>query len=313
MKTIKSIIYIGILSIFFIGISCSPSEDEAIDDGNKTAELTQAQEDFINQLKTVYPTQVVSFITDYAEENGPYAAAQKVTFTFSSSGMLFIDINPDKKDGDELELPVFSIVGSEYIWQDEANDLKYALSLKEDKTINEVNVNKISDNTFYAQLLPKVEATTTQITTETSFRFASTNKDCKAFEQSRNDVVALIHVNTEKCNNEVYRPTLSLSFGLGNTIKEGTYTLSNNAGVVAEGQVYISASDIMNPKLNPHVNWVAIEGTIEITKNEDDVTKLDVEFKSVKMENTSYQETKEDQDLAHIPETDILTGFIVGI
>ncbi|NIJ44181.1 DNA-binding beta-propeller fold protein YncE [Wenyingzhuangia heitensis] len=140
---------IKLLSLFLLLIlsSCS-KEDSAME----SESLTDAQEEFIALLKTNYPTQIVNFNTDTALIGGPFVENQKLTLTFSSSGMLFIDTDPDKNDGDEIELPSFDIDGKEYVWKDTSSDLSYRLSLKTDNTINEVNVFKTSNNNFYASL-----------------------------------------------------------------------------------------------------------------------------------------------------------------
>jgi len=138
----------------------------------------------------------------------------------------------------------------------------------------------------------------------TTFKFASTNIDCGAYTQNRTG--NMIHLNTEKCHNEVYRPTITLFFGANNPIAVGKYTIGQSATPTA-GSVYISSSDYMNPKMQPQIAWVATEGAIEIVVNADDATKFDVEFKAITMHNTSFAVT------TGIPEFDTLSGFIIGI
>lgn len=138
----------------------------------------------------------------------------------------------------------------------------------------------------------------------TTFKFASSDIDCGAYTQSR--IGTMIHINTEKCHNEVYRPTLTLDFGTANAISVGTFTIGKNS-IPEAGSVYLSASDFMNPNLQPQIAWVATEGSIEISENSDDPLKVDVEFNSITMQNTSFAVTTD------IPEFDTLTGFIIGI
>ncbi|KZN61987.1 hypothetical protein N473_20815 [Pseudoalteromonas luteoviolacea CPMOR-1] len=82
-----------------------------------------------------------------------YSDGQVVQFTFSSSGALFIDPNPEANDGSEIQINEFEMVGSEYIYNDEANGFKYAVSVLNDK-FHEVNLST-SENTFLGQFTEK--------------------------------------------------------------------------------------------------------------------------------------------------------------
>ena len=139
---------------------------------------------------------------------------------------------------------------------------------------------------------------------ESSYFFASTDVDCGAYTQDR--MGAMIHINTEKCHNETYRPTITLVFASETAISEGSFVVGANASPET-GKVYLTASDYMNPNLQPQIAWLAVEGSVDITVNEDDASKFDVEFKTIKMKNTSFALTTD------IPEFDTLTGFIIGI
>jgi hypothetical protein len=146
--------------------------------------------------------------------------------------------------------------------------------------------------------------TNTVVPAITTFKFASSDIDCGAYTQQRTG--AMIHINTEKCNGEVYRPTLTLHFSSESALTEGTLTVGSASSPKA-GEIYIYASDYMNPNLQPQVLWVGIEGSIKLTVNKDDPSLLNVQFKSIKMENTSFSVT------TGLPQFDTLTGYIIGI
>ncbi|KID57000.1 hypothetical protein JF50_14115 [Pseudoalteromonas luteoviolacea] len=82
-----------------------------------------------------------------------YSDGQVVQFTFSSSGALFIDPNPEANDGSEIQINEFEKVGSEYIYNDEANGFKYAVAVLNDK-FHEVNLST-SESTFLGQFTEK--------------------------------------------------------------------------------------------------------------------------------------------------------------
>lgn len=138
----------------------------------------------------------------------------------------------------------------------------------------------------------------------TTFKFASSNIDCGAYTQNKNST--MVHINTEKCHDEIYRPTLTLYFGNDNPIAPGTYSISESQTPEA-GMVYITASDFMNPVMQPQILWLAISGSIEIVSNASDSSKLDIELQTIEMQNTSFESTTD------IPEFDTLSGYIIGI
>lgn len=82
-----------------------------------------------------------------------YSDGQVVQFTFSSSGALFIDPNPEANDGSEIQINEFEKVGTEYIYNDEANGFKYAVAVLNDK-FHEVNLST-SESTFLGQFTEK--------------------------------------------------------------------------------------------------------------------------------------------------------------
>lgn len=130
----KQNIFILLFSLFIF--SCG--EDDAVSAGDVPAAL----------LGNVYNLEFST--TDY----GPYKKGDKVEFTFSSSGSLFIkDAN-----GSTLQLDVFVTEGSEVIWEDIDHSKRYALSLKNDNTeINEINLLEKTDNSFLGQFVPEGE------------------------------------------------------------------------------------------------------------------------------------------------------------
>lgn len=88
-----------------------------------------------------------------ANVGAPYTLNQKVNFTFSSSGMLFIDVDPAAANGDEVNIASFTLVGQEYVWEDTQAGFKYALSLTSNSEINEINVSNLSGS-FLGQFTP---------------------------------------------------------------------------------------------------------------------------------------------------------------
>ncbi|KZN55463.1 hypothetical protein [Pseudoalteromonas luteoviolacea] len=82
-----------------------------------------------------------------------YNDGQVVQFTFSSSGALFIDPNPDANDGSEIQINEFEKVGAEYIYKDEQNGFKYAVSVLNEK-FHEVNLSTL-ESVFLGQFTEK--------------------------------------------------------------------------------------------------------------------------------------------------------------
>lgn len=147
----KSISLNSLLLLFIIlGLnfqSCSEDDDETVQptSQNQTSNPT---------LPSSVKGQVVNMKFTAPQTGAPYTLDQQVRFTFSSSGMLFLDTNPSANDGDEINISSFSIVGNEYVWKDAGAGFNYNLSLKSDSSINEVNVFKDSDNSFLGQFVP---------------------------------------------------------------------------------------------------------------------------------------------------------------
>ncbi len=88
------------------------------------------------------------------QSGAPYVLDQIVKFTFSGSGALGIDVNPDDNDGDEITIASFTQSGGEYIWTDNASGFSYKLSLKSDNSVNEINVFAVANNVFMGQFIP---------------------------------------------------------------------------------------------------------------------------------------------------------------
>lgn len=149
MKSLKfksTLLAIVICSSFLS--SCSDDDDEKI-------EPTIPQNQTTNPaLPTTVASQVVNMVFTAAQTGAPYTINQEVKVTFSSSGMFFLDQNPSANDGDEVNVASFTQSGTEYIWADAANDYSYALSLKSDSSINELNVTKTSTSAFLGSFQP---------------------------------------------------------------------------------------------------------------------------------------------------------------
>lgn len=149
---------------------------------------------------------------------------------------------------------------------------------------------------------PQKEEEPSEITkpTATTFKFASTSKTCgitDGYANQQHTLPELVHLNTDKCNGETYRPTITLTFG-ENPIP-GTYNVTEASP--SGKQVKISSSQYNS------TNWNATKGTVVVTKNEDNATKVDIELKSITLRNeNAANDTKN-------PATDTLTGFIIKI
>lgn len=88
-------------------------------------------------------SQVMDLVYQNAQANSPYSNGATLKFTFSESGQLMLG-------EDSRSIGLHTLTGVEYIWTDTAHNLKYAVSLKQDGTLNEINVNSTS-GTFYGQ------------------------------------------------------------------------------------------------------------------------------------------------------------------
>ena len=77
----------------------------------------------------------------------------------------------------------------------------------------------------------------------TSIRFEANGKDCgitDGYADQQHILSHLIHLNLDKCNLDLYRPTLTLTFESGKTIAPGTYTVGLNLAPTGN-QVYINS------------------------------------------------------------------------
>lgn len=263
------------------------------DDATMSDELTPAQKDFIELLKSNYPTQVVSFNTDTAINNAPYAVNQKTIFTFSSSGMLFIDANPEKNDGDEIELPVFTISGNEYIWKDAEHDLSYVLSLTTENFINEINVFKTSTHTFYNSL--KVDSG--DIEEEKTYSYLLLPNDIECTSQIKNKIATdqrLIAMTTKFCDGS--QKSLNFNFKADADISVGTYEVqvtSMEEKNPAEGKVTISL--FFNGD-----NYYGKSGSVTIKTNNTLNTLVDCVFEGLVLKNSNDDEI-------------VISGQILGV
>jgi|GEM_PF-1768002 len=138
------------LSTLCILILSSCSDDEG--DDNETV-IPQPNIPTLPALPATVSGQVVDMKFTTAQTGAPYVDNQEVKMTFSSAGQLFIDDDPAANDGDEINIATFTLVGSEYIWQDASNGHAYALSLKPDGSINEVNVSNSASGMFLGQFI----------------------------------------------------------------------------------------------------------------------------------------------------------------
>ena len=134
----------------------------------------------------------------------------------------------------------------------------------------------------------------------TTFKFAATGKDCgltDGYANQQHILAEKIHLNTDKCNGENFRPTITLDFNEAPVA--GTYTVSETPtgakGVKIESVQY------------NYTSWKGTSGTVVISVNADDAKLIDVELKSIDMRNVNAgSDTKN-------PAKDVLTGWIIKI
>jgi hypothetical protein len=143
----KSIAFYLLLSLAMFFTACS-------DDDSETPTTNPSPSGSSGTLPSSVKGQVVNMKFTAPQAGAPYSLDQEVTFTFSSSGMLFIDENPAAKDGDEITISSFTKEGNEFVWKESSKDHSYALSLKADSSINEVNLSQTSTATFLGQFVP---------------------------------------------------------------------------------------------------------------------------------------------------------------
>lgn len=134
---------------------------------------------------------------------------------------------------------------------------------------------------------------------QTTFKFAANGKDCgitDGFANQQHLLPTLVHLNTDKCNGETFRPTITLNFG--EAPEPGTYTVVDSGPGAKE-------FTITSAQYN-YTNWTGTAGTVEVVVNANDATKVDIEFKSITMNNDNSSDTIN-------PASDVLTGFIIEI
>ncbi|WP_046004641.1 hypothetical protein [Pseudoalteromonas rubra] len=78
-------------------------------------------------------------VFNLTQSGSSYADGQKVKFTFSSSGMLFIDTDPEANNGDEMSLDDVMMEGTEYVYKDEQSGFVYRVSVTP-TGLNEINL-----------------------------------------------------------------------------------------------------------------------------------------------------------------------------
>jgi hypothetical protein len=162
MKTLRSL-FIPLLSLL-IFTACSKEEDDQNVMGTN------------NNLPSTIAGESVLMRFSAPQTGAPYTDNQEIKFTFSSNGLLSIDENPDDQDGDELSIASFTELDGEYIWADAANDLSYKLSLKDDNSINELNLFTTSSNTFLGQFLP-LDGSSTNLVANYAGNYSVTSVD----------------------------------------------------------------------------------------------------------------------------------------
>src|SRR5690606_7782583 len=97
----------------------------------------------------------------------------------------------------------------------------------------------------------------------TTFKFAANGKSCgitDGYADQQHTLPKKIHLNTDKCNGESYRPTITLDFGEAPT--PGTYTVSESAAAAKEVKV-------ISYQYN-YTDWTGTKGTVVVTTNADD-------------------------------------------
>lgn len=94
----------------------------------------------------------------FANPNAPYALGHEADFTFGTDGSLSIDFDPSAANGPDLNVSNGQQIDNEFVWEDSQGGYKYALSLRADDSLNEVNVFDLQDN-FLNQWTPKISGT----------------------------------------------------------------------------------------------------------------------------------------------------------
>lgn len=136
----------------------------------------------------------------------------------------------------------------------------------------------------------------------TSFRFKANGIDCgltDGYSDQQHTLPHLIHLNTDKCNGDVYRPTLTLNFEGWVDIQPGTYNVAEGVAP-ASGEVTVSSA-----KYN-FTNWTGTSGKVHVTTNDEDTSKIDIELDAINMSNDTPGDTLN-------PANDELSGWIIKI
>lgn len=149
---------LGIFGLLILLSGCGGGSDSATSSTNP--QTTNPTDSTSAALPESVKGQIVTMEFGSAANGAPYSNGDQVLFAFSSSGSLMLT--------DQYTVVAASAqkVGSEYVWTDSANSLKYALSLMND-TIHEVNLYSLSD-TFLGQFAPVETNTTTPAETNTT-------------------------------------------------------------------------------------------------------------------------------------------------
>ncbi|MCG7534226.1 hypothetical protein [Pseudoalteromonas sp. OOF1S-7] len=90
-------------------------------------------------LPDVLKSKSFMMVFNLAQSGSSYADGQKVKFTFSGSGMLFIDTDPEANNGDEMSLDDVMMEGTEYVYKDEQKGFVYRVSVTP-TGLNEINL-----------------------------------------------------------------------------------------------------------------------------------------------------------------------------
>jgi len=134
----------------------------------------------------------------------------------------------------------------------------------------------------------------------TTFKFEANGKDCgitDGWADQQHLLPEKVHLNTDKCNGETYRPSITLDFGEAPVA--GTYTVVTSVPAAKELTIYATEYNFGR--------WTGTAGSVIVTENETNSDKIDIQLVSITMDN--------DNDSTDVinPATDILTGYIIEI
>lgn len=180
---------------------------------------------------------------------------------------------------------------------------------KEEETVTDNAVVTVIDTTATTTSTTTTTTDTTNNTTTsssvpsaTTFKFAATGKDCgitDGWANQQHTLPNLIHLNTDKCNGETYRPTITLTFKSGQNITAGTYNVTTVSPAGAN-------EFLINSSQYNYTSWDGTAGSVVVTVNSSDSSKIDIKLNSITMTNQNPSDTIN-------PATDILTGYIIKI